>query len=441
MNLKILFYPVQNISFHCIFFFVLFCVNSSCVNKSDRGTLKVVDIESAITKKQKIFLSQYTDKIKYVPLEFNADHPISWMYYLDLSDEFIVVSDGKSCLLYSSSGHFLRAIGKNGRGPGEYTFVNGVFIINEKIYVRDLYDLNEYNAYGKFLRKYKNCFLAGAKFYLRENEAVMLNDSTIFGAVENSTGQVGYKAIITDTKGKIDNSFKNFIKFNPEPGKHGAKRLRQASIYKFNNNVHFLEPYNDTLFYLDDQYNLIPEYVFNLGKFGEPLSERSKPVEKYDELKYSHINNVFQTKNLLLINCSLNRDKAVKRVTQMVPPIAISNKDWGWYNTTAILGIFDKSNDKLIFSEQTRTDDHLSTSGLYNDIDGGPRFLPDLMANDSTLIMIIQSQYIKEHLTSDDFKEFILKHPDKKNDFKDLADSLENSGSGNPVLFLVRFNK
>jgi len=108
-------------------------------------------------------------------------------------------------------------------------------------------------------------------------------------------------------------------------------------------------------------------------------------------------------------------------------------------NTTHALGIYNKETNDLIFCKPTDTDNPLFTSGLYNDIDAGPRFFPAKQVNDSTLMMWIAPGQLKEHVASDDFKNNIPKFPEKKKQLEELAGSL--SEFDNPVLMFVTLRK
>ena len=114
-------------------------------------------------------------------------------------------------------------------------------------------------------------------------------------------------------------------------------------------------------------------------------------------------------------------------------PITVTRE----FNTTFALGIYHIRSGNLAFSEPTSTDNPLFTSGLYNDIDGGPRFFPTSMENDSTMGMWVDALDFKNHVASDDFKNNEVKFPEKKLELQELADSLTEFD--NPILILARF--
>jgi hypothetical protein len=110
-----------------------------------------------------------------------------------------------------------------------------------------------------------------------------------------------------------------------------------------------------------------------------------------------------------------------------------------WYNTRNVLGIYDKQKHDLIFCKPTSTDNPLFSSGIYNDLDGGPRSLPQKQINDSTIVMWVDARQLKEHGASDDFKNANPKFPEKNRELEKLAGWL--SELDNPVLMMVTFKR
>ena len=407
-------------------------LSSSCGHSAEKNPITIVDIESNMRRMEIINLSQFTDNILYVPLETIENLPFAWIYECAFSDSLILVTDMTRCFLYNNKGKFITNIGSMGRGPGEFQFAMKIGFDNKKyIYLQSLYDLLEYNKDGSFINRYKNSF----KIYGDENKYVttwlIFDDSLFFGHVPNTTGKIENKALIVNKRGDIKHSYKNYILFERE--RTVASGFEDhAHVYKFRNSIFYKEFYNDTLFYLTNHYKLVPRYAFNLGKFKEPVSERAMgaPIAKY-----VYIWNVFQTENFLLINCQFGEHFPARRLTPIQFPAPESKPLW--FSTTNVLGIFNKQTEQLVFCMPTNTDNPLFTSGIYNDIDGGPRFFPTKQVNDSTLAMWMNAKDLKNHVASDDFKNSVPKYPEKKRKLKELANSLHELS--NPILMFVTF--
>jgi len=75
-------------------------------------------------------------------------------------------------------------------------------------------------------------------------------------------------------------------------------------------------------------------------------------------------------------------------------------------------------------------------TGLINDLDGGPNFLPRTIKNDNTIVGWIEPSKLKSHVATDDFKKSAPKYPEKKQKLEKLANSLKETD--NPVLVMVR---
>lgn len=419
----------------CLVFLLSCC---SCNQRQDNEeSFITIDIESNVRNMEELYLSKYADDIRYVPLETKEGIFLENIRDFDISNGLIVTADLSSVVVFDSGGHFIRKFGTKGRGPEEYQFIQNLsFAKDNKIYFQSLYDLLEFNVDGSFLKKYKNTFLIKNNYYLASWH--IIDDSLFFGHVPNSTGNMEYKAMIVDRNSNIIHSYKNFILFHREH-KVASTLEDHAMFPQFHNNFFYKDAYNDTLFKLTDDYQLIPKYAFNLGKYKQTITERNKLPPNF--FQYIFLNGIFQTEKYLFIDCSYFNHFPAKRITQKKPPAFITDaqfiKDYGWYNTRSMLGIYDKSSGNLIFSKPTSTDNPLYTSGLYNDLDAGPRFLPIKMINDSTMVMFVKAKDLKDHVESEDFKNSNAKYPVRKKQLENLANRL--TIMDNPVLMMAVF--
>jgi len=421
-----------------IIFIILlqYLILSSCnENKDKNKSLPVVDIEANINNMKIINLSQFTDDIRYIPLENVENPPLFGISEIDVSGDLILISDRHNCLLYDLHGNFIAKIGNRGKGPKEYQFITNIGLEtgkNRKIFIQSMHDLLEYNIDGSFVKKYSK------SLFLNENHSLevwhLLNDSLIFGYIPNTTGRIEYKAMIINKQGVIKKKIKNYDVFKSEHAAHNFI-TDFAHIYKFNGSLWFKEYVNDTLYVMDKYYELFPKYVFNLGKLKISNSDRLKfPIA---DILWSHKTpfEIFQTEDYLLLKFLFGNQFPAKRLTPKPSPFP--GQDVIWLNTNYILGIYSKHSKELVLCKPSNTDNPLFTSGLYNDIDCGPRFFPTGMVNDSTLFMWVKADELKNHVASDDFKNSVPKYPEKKKELEKLADSL--SVFDNPVLMFVTF--
>lgn len=426
---------ILKIIFFC---FSLLLLTLSCVKeKRSSKSLITVDIEANIKNLKQINLSQFTDNIKYVTLESRL--PFSWIAKIDISDKLIIVSDMKICILYDNQGHFISKIGSQGRGPGEYEFINNVgYEVNKAkmtISIQSIFDLMEFNLDGSFIKKHKNEFMIDNNENILLSKWIVIDDSLYIGHVPNTTGNIPYKALIINKKGDIIQMYKNYFLFNrSQPIFSDYEDF--AHIYKFKETIYYNELFNDTLFSLNEKHEFIPRYFFNLGMLKMPESERGKFPQGRIMANFIFIWEIFQTENYLLFKCDFGNRFPEKRIT---PLTIIAGIEPAYFNTKYVLGMYNKNTGELIFCKPSSTDNPLFTSGLYNDIDGGPRFFPAKQVNDSTLVMWVTAEKLKAHIASEDFKKSEPKYPDRKKELEDLSNRLNDLD--NPVFMFITIKK
>ena len=407
----------------------------SCSNRPYSETSCIqVNVENGIKNMEVVNLSDFTDKIDYISLQTNKETTLGYVDKVDISDNLILISDMNNCLLFDLSGNYITRYGRKGRGPGEYPYITNIrFGSKKKVWLSDYENLYEFQRDGSFVNKYLNGVLINEEFSLQN--WIPVCDSLFLGNIPNNSGQNRNKAIITNSLGHIKYSFKNYIFFNRKKVISGPDN--HANIYYYKQTLYFKELNNDTLFYLSDKLNLIPTFAFNLGNLKEPVSEREN--FKFDDhmLKYIYMENTFQTDGFLFLDCNLGDHFSAKRLSEKKFPFPTIKPILT--NTQNALGIYSIKKGSLVFCEPTSTDNPLYTTGLYNDIDGGPRFYPAKQVNDSTLAMWVTAKDLKDHIASVEFKNSIPKYPAKKKQLQDLADRLTEND--NSVLMFVTFKK
>jgi hypothetical protein len=417
----------------CLFFF------ANCSNdKNEPQALQIVDIEGSMDKLEVWNLSHFVSKIRYVALETMVENYISNIQGYVEADKYLIINDLTQCIIFDQEGSFVRQIGSIGRGPGEYQFVDRVGIINDSILtMQSLLDLINFRIDGSVVAQKKNFFMFNNKNEEYFQSWIILDDSLYFGHMPNTTGLIGNKALIINQKGTVKRSFRNHIQFQRE--KTVASGFEDfAHINQYDKKIFYKEFYNDTLFVLADDLNLIPQYVFNLGKYKEPTFERAKlPGQVFRMSEFLYIWEVFQADNYLFISCQFGDHFPAKRLTPRIINLPDGRSVTLTRNTTKALGVFDKKSGILSFSEPTSSDNKLFTSGLYNDIDGGPRFYPFKQVNDSTMLMWVRAEDFINHIASDDFENSSPKYPEKKKQLKEFSNKV--TMFDNPILMYVTF--
>jgi hypothetical protein len=402
------------------------------------NSISTINLEGGIRNMDVIFLSQFTGNIRYVPIETKDVLVISHILECKMCGNQFLLTTSEGCWLFDINGKLSRKIGARGRGPGEYQFLDNAVIDNQNnIYIQSLRDILQYKSDGSFNKRFNNLFFFNKNYADLFSNWAIVDDSLIFGHIPNERGENTLKARLINQSGKIKKEYKNYDKFLIPRNSIRNSPDHPAHICFYNNSLYYKGPNNDTLFFLDRRYDLIPRYVFDAGKYKEPLNKRSILFRSNTVNKYFSVMNVFQTENYLILRCELGDFFPAKRLTPIIKELPNTGKIKVWKNTTKTLCIYDKRTEKLSFIKPTDTDNPLFTSGFYNDIDAGPRFLPEGQLNDSTMVMWVDAKKLKEHVASNDFKNAAPKFSEKKKELEKLAGRL--SEFDNPVLMIVTF--
>jgi len=392
----------------CLFVLI---TDSARDEQQSKTSLQSIDLVANMNNFKQANLSQFGSDIKYIPLETKEDALLRVTSNFDISDKYIVITDGASCLLYDLTGRFVRKFGTKGRGPEEYQNISNLTISNEKkILFTSMQDLFEFNIDGSFSRKYSK--FIDPKYYLSTWQLV--DDSLLLCVFDNLSGQDEFKALLVSKNGVVKQKFRNY-----EVLENKGSRIFNGipKTYEFNKSVYLKEQFNDTLFSLNKNYGLIPQFTLNLGKLKMPPDVRVAFSEWTKRMNdYVLINEIFQTPDYLFLNVNLGNKGPVK-----------------------VLGIFNKKSKEFFFGQTTNSENSLSKTGFFNDIDAGPMFFPGKLINDYTMAMIIEAKQLKDYANSTAFKDNVPKYPEKKKQFEDLAKSLTEFD--NPVLMLVTFKK
>ena len=404
----------------------------SCTGNISVKEVEDISIVDNINNLREVRLMDLNCDIEYIKLERHGD-PLKSFYDIEFSNNYIFITDLLGCYLYDMSGDYIAEIGKKGKGPGEYIYPVNVEISSDNtLYVQDGKRFLVYDIKGNNLRSFTPEIHNEIKFYM--NNCTLFRDSLFLGHIPNYTGTEKYKAALFNNFGQTLELFENKSFLN--------RKLKMVNsfdthsiIYQYDKNIFLKEFMNDTLFTLNEDVRFWPTYRFDLGKYKYPLKEiESLSPENARMIEnYIFVDNIFETSTYFFLDCTFNKHTPAKRSS----PSNIDGYESDYY-TVNLLGVYNKQSNELIFSSPEKTDSRLIRTGLYNHIDGGPKFYPKKMINDSTMAMWIEAYLFKKHIESEEFKRSKPLYPERKIELENFANSL--SENDNPVLMIVKFN-
>ena len=386
--------------FYFFFIALVAFLNPAC--KSSDNYLYQFDPRTL--SENKITLSEIADEVTYVPLDNSL--PLGEIINIEfINNAIYLASKDIGILVFDSEGKFVRKIGSIGRGPGEYLYCNN-FSADEQtatVYVLDKGDIIKvYSRYGQFIRSFS------LQEYGDMIDAIKFHDSKLFVTYALQFGNAKYEWIVFDSFGNV------IKKKDREVPMFNANSGGKEAICKFESRIYYWNNYSDTVFSILPDLSEEPSFVISPGEHRIPKSNLS--LEQVQHWNYMEINTIFETARFHVIRY--------------------------FYNKPAIL-LFDKRNEDsfLIYLEYDRkTGEFLS--GIVNDFDGGPWFIPECYFSEmgrEYMVGIIYPYQIKILVSSSEFINSIPRYPEKKKELEKLANSLKETD--NPVLVLVRLKK
>ena len=218
---------------------------------------------------------------------------------------YYIVSDEKNVYEYDKTGKFIRQIGTQGRGPGEYLFVKKIFV-NEKDSSVNLFDfpsqkLLKYDREGNFLSSFKPDF-KDTLLYLKS--FFPYRDSLLFYASNNSSRMDLF--LFNDSVGDMDVISKKERNMLP-----GELILGNVFIFGDKQNPFIYNYFHDTIFILKNK-KMVPTILARMGSMRTDYEDLF--LEKWGNSAKSEfgMRNIIQGGDLILFfyTISINKERA-----------------------------------------------------------------------------------------------------------------------------------
>lgn len=352
----------------------------------------VLDIDNALSQNQQSQdLSSIATSIHYIKLKSAADLMIDDQSICGLYgfDNGFLIADKNGCYLFSDSGVFISQIGRSGRGPGEYSGITNMKYDKKTstIYIshRAGKGVLKYDLEGNYIETIiPESF---ASFWTIYNGNILLN-------IANYRGDSPNMMTILKHQGDTIKTFQNNDQFVSEGGSVLSLNNR-AIFYDFDNCVYYQRTFNDTLYVLKEDLQLIPSYIFQTSSYTIGSKTRADAVQYANSTEdFIFPWNIIETGKYLFVNM-LRNGKGLW-------PFTLNKVTGEFYAVSK--------------SDENR--------GYGNDLDGGLSFFPDYKINDKQVCSILSAYQIIDF--------------DEKNNNK-LQSILGEiiSDDSNPVLMIV----
>jgi len=390
----------------CLLFLGGCFANSSRIQHE--GPPYIISLGKDIDRIKSTGLTEIGNVITYVPLETSDKSLLGMLNKVIITDSYIAVYSSiaeNGILLFDHSGDFIRQISRNGRGPGEYLAMYGVYDYclspdGEKIYLLvSGFNCLEYDVEGKYFKTHKIDSFPSRMLPLDDNLFVFYPENT----PRQRNGSVEQSLIISDLSNNIQKTYKNYHKRTQFPNVN----IGRTPFYSYQGNVRFKEAGADTLFTVTVD-ELIPYAVLSLGNKELPADIRAPATREAIDAMLAQYSGKFRLQEIVE-----DADNLYITLSGF-----LFNIRYGYYN------------------KHSYTIKIIGDEGFQNDIDGGLPFFPKYIYNDSILVDYVNAYDLREHVLSSNAVEMRRLYGQRYDDLVKLANSLDDED--NPILVFVK---
>jgi hypothetical protein len=392
-------------------------IDSSSIEIIEDKYPKIINIARDFKNEKEFKLSDIASNIEYVKLETTADSYIGGgNSTIHLDNKYIYIYSQKRLLQFSRNGKFVKEIGRNGRGPGEFPGSKGITVDKKKksIYIIANYlaKVLEYNyESGEFLGSFPIDKRAGSSMIPGVFQAVVTDTFAVLSHPMTQFRKDYFFAQIVDIKGNIVHNQKSHIYSTDDKEKIKERSLPAGNqTWKIGNEIRFFEYLNDTIYsFINDQFK--PSYIFNLGKYKGDFDVMVK-IKDERKSKSIAVRSFAETSGYLLFKC-------------------LFDNKW-------ILSMYNKQTGRFSKVSNSQTKYGL----IRNDIDGGLPFWPrfsNLGEQKQEWIALRSAIDMKQKLTNEFMATSEAKYPDKKAGLQKFLNELKVDD--NPVLMIVKLKE
>ena len=230
-----------------------------------------------------------TNSYKTIFLETNADALIGSYDKIMMNDSLIFVLDKektRSLFIYDHNGHFKNKISKNGRGVGEYVFLEDANLNGDTLLIidRGTRKLLYYDLHGNFLNEYH------FKSYFSIPFTVLGHDKLAFYFGMPKQSKENAEIVVTDLLFQVDTQYiyrKNLTQ--------KAGRFHFPQYFTQNKNGTFFIPTFDDKIYRFSNSGIEPIFDFQFKDFMFSFDEVSSEPIINQNRKYAYFNKFYMT--------------------------------------------------------------------------------------------------------------------------------------------------
>ncbi|HTO16426.1 MAG TPA: 6-bladed beta-propeller [Edaphocola sp.] len=241
-------------------------------NFCDTISIDIPSIDSDNFIKTQFDIENVCSRFETIPLETTKESIIGNIDKVIFNDSLIFIGDffiQKAIFVFNKSGHFIRKISKQGKGPGEYRLnIRNFWIdeLNQIIYIVDT-DRSQiiYTDFEGNLLKQKSNKIFGSDFYENFNDSIMffyVNGRKNLGLLKNLGLENNEEYnLYTIINGGIRK------KYFPIKSENTILFTSNNNFYPFNNQLFFRPTYDNKIYQFNQDGQLLCKYFFQFHNY------------------------------------------------------------------------------------------------------------------------------------------------------------------------------
>jgi hypothetical protein len=252
--------------------FTVSCGNANRGSAPEKSEVYAIALEDALENERRFRLSDMAESLEYVELKTPPGMPIM-VTHMVVSDEYIFVESKDEVYQFTMSGDFVRKVGRNGRGPGEYLTAIDISVDEAKRQVNIVGGLELYTY------SFDGDFLGSVEISLFD-DYMAVSDSLIY-ASSVPFGYQTYKLLALDNRRDTLGGITNRNVFDTKGYTFYLTSPFREPFYTYKNQIYF-KGYadNDTIWHMKGM-NYAPHAVINMGRFKSPEPTTAAEFEKW----------------------------------------------------------------------------------------------------------------------------------------------------------------
>lgn len=382
---------MKTIFVYLLLFTSLLLINSCQSKKQMNPDILTIDVRYGIKhNKPTISLDDDIKSIEYIPLETNDSCLIGNILDLRISEDYIFIYNGKASevLQFDKKGHFVRQIGREGNGPGEYSMITELAIddAHKKVFIFQYSGaVLTYSFEGEFLCADTVIGNAGGMYVFSDGMRALK------GLTMNPIKNAPWAGALIDDKGKIIISKSLY----PTMGDVNLFYMKEICFSPFKDEVLLFTSCNDTVFCINSS-SIQPRFLLNRSNEAYYYNAVSD-ITKMDDLILNDLNTIgiydlFETYRYLYIRIYKGNDIYIQRY----------NKENAHLESYCVPNIFVECSSSIPGN---------NVVGIETKITKGIPFWPEFYISNGTRAQIVSSYSIS--MLKD--KKYIYRIPSQLN--------------------------